>query len=584
VKTSIHSQGLLAYRQSPARRTLGIWGPLGVATLLAVLAPASLLAQSGAPATRAAATRRLSIDEALRMAETQSEAVQIARAGVTRATGQQYQARSQYLPQLSGNASYARTLRSPFSALANSGGSAPDTGVAALPSLCSPRIPANATAAERNAALAQSITCAPAGGGIDFTKVGFGAPNQWSFGLSLSQNVFAGGRIASQNQVANASARAATIEVMAQRAQLALDVTQAYYDAALADRLVTITESALSQTEEILRQTRVARQVGNQSEFELLRAQVSRDNQLPVVIQTRGNRQVAYLRLKQLLNVSLDDSLQLTTALDDSSAAVTAIVSAAAAIVHPGATETPVVDTTVAERAPVRQLAENVRAQEALVRAARGQRFPAIQITSGYQRLFYPISVFPTLSDFRENWTIGASLSVPIFTGGRIRGEELVAEANLAEARARLQQTREFAALDVRVALNNLEEAQATLRSSQGTTEQAVRAYSIDQIRYREGISTQTDLTQSRLLMEQSLANRAIAARDVAVARVRLALIRDLPLQAQSAAGAQVQAQAGRSGTSTGAPSGAVQPQQSQPRTPTQAAASVGGGPGGVQP
>jgi len=226
-----------------------------------------------------------------------------------------------------------------------------------------------------------------------------------------------------------------------------------------------------------------------------------------------------------------------------------------------------------------------VRAQEAFVRVARGQRFPAIQITSGYQRLFYPNTVFPTLSDFRENWTVGASLSVPIFTGGRIRGDEMVAQANLAEARVRLQQTREFAALDARVALNTLEQAEATLRASQGTTGQAVRAYSIDQIRYREGISTQTDLTQSRLLLEQSLANRALAARDVAVARVRLALIRDLPLQAPSAAAVQAQSQAIGAGAGTGASSGAAPQQQQQPRTSTQAAAaSVGGGPGGVQP
>ena len=58
--------------------------------------------------------RRLSLEDALRAAQAQSEAVQIARAGLTRAQGQWYQARSQYLPQLSGSASYARTLRSQF--------------------------------------------------------------------------------------------------------------------------------------------------------------------------------------------------------------------------------------------------------------------------------------------------------------------------------------------------------------------------------------------------------------------------------------------------------------------------------------
>src|SRR5678815_6099141 len=87
---------------------------------------------------------------------------------------------------------------------------------------------------------------------------------------------------------------------------------QAYYDAALADRLVDIADSSLVQTEEALRQTTLARQVGNQSEFDLLRARVTRDNQLPPLLQAKTARNLTYLRLKQLLNLPYSDSLVLT--------------------------------------------------------------------------------------------------------------------------------------------------------------------------------------------------------------------------------------------------------------------------------
>jgi len=50
-------------------------------------------------------------------------------------------------------------------------------------------------------------------------------------------------------------------------------------------------------------------------------------------------------------------------------------------------------------------------------------------------------------------------------------------------------------------------------------------------LRYSEGISTQTDLAQSRILFEQATANRAVAARNLAVARLRVQLLTDLPLQ-----------------------------------------------------
>lgn len=526
-----------------------------------------VLAALPAAAQQPAATRQLSLEEALRLAERQSEAVQIARAGVTRATGAHYQARSQYLPQINATGAYTRTLRSQFSGV-SLGSAATDTANPPPPALCAPRIPPNATPAERQAALNAAVTCPAAGGGFNFSKVGFGAPNQWALGLNFSQSVFSGGRVSGQNVAATANLSAAQVELTAQRAQAVLDVTQAYYDAALADQLVTIAESTLVQTADVLRQTRLARQVGNTSEFDLLRAQVTHDNQLPVVIQQRSNRDVAYLRLKQLLNLSLDDSLELTTPLD----AATPPTIPVALTTQPAAAP----DTITADRAPVRESEANVRAQEGLLRVARAERLPSISIVSGYQRLFFPTSVFPQLSDYRENWTVGASLAVPLFTGGRIRGDELVAEGNLEEARARLQQTRELAALDTRVALNALSQAEASFSASQGTAEQAARAYSIDQIRYREGISTQTDLTQSRLLVEQARANRAQAARDLAVARVRLALLRDLPLQTAGAASAA-------SAASRAAPQSS--PTQSQPQqTQTTTNASMTGAPTGGAP
>jgi len=556
-----------------------------VVTLVAVLASLAVTHAAGAQssqAVRPAATspvRRLALDEAIRLAEAQSEALTIARAGVLRARGQHLQARSQQLPQLSATGSYARTLKSQFEAFA---GSSEPVGPPPPPPVCAPLIPPNATPEERNAALAQAITC-PGEEGVDFSSVGFGAKNQWTLGLNFSQTVFAGGRVINGIRAASAGRRAANIEVTAQRAQLALDVAQAYYDAALADRLVAIADSTLVQTEEVLRQTRLARQVGNQSEFELLRAQVTRDNARPPVIQARSNRSVAYLRLKQLLNLPLDEDLQLTTSIEEPLSSPVAVLPAGLGTAR--AADVAMADTAVDNRSVVRQGAENLRAQEALVRVARAERFPSVALTSQYQRLYFPQSGFPDLSNALQNWTIGASVSLNLFSGGRIRGGELIARADADEARARLQQVRELAALDARVALNQLAEAEAAWAASQGTVEQASRAYRIDQIRYREGISTQTDLSQSRILLEQATANRALASRDLAVARMRLALLRDLPLQAGGAS--QAGARGGATGTSapTGTRSGGgAAPQQQQPRTPPQAAANASAGPVGGAP
>ncbi|MEP6731512.1 MAG: TolC family protein [bacterium] len=533
-----------------------------LALLLAVASPAIGRAQQ--PAAGSQSALPLSLDEAIRLAARESEQLQIARAGITRASGQLRQTRSQNLPQVNSSLAYARTLRSQFSALASS---SPDTSTAPKPqALCSPNIPANATPAERQAAIAQASTCVAAQG-IDFTKVGFGARNAYTLGLAVSQNVYTGGRVSGQTASADAQQRTAEIELVAQRAQLALDVTQAYFDAVLADRLVVIADTTLAQTEELLRQTQVARQVGNQSEFDLLRATVTRDNQRPVLIQRRGDRDVAYFRLKQLLNISLDAPLQLTTPIDEP-AEITRVVAANAA--GDATTARIMSDTTTGARAPVRQSEQAVRSQEGLLKVANADRLPSFALTSNYQRLFFPNNLLPTLSQYSENWTVGGSIGLSLFSGGRVSGQIQVAQANLDEARARLQQSKELAALDTRVAINQLQSSEAAFAASRGTAQQAQRAYAIDQLRYKEGLSTQTDLTQSRLLLEQAVANQAQSARDLAVARARLALIRDLPINTNALGAAAQRA--------------ATQPQQQQQqpqqqRTQSSAAASTGAGP-----
>ena len=502
----------------------------------ALLAPAITLAQAtpSLPTVNTTGTRRtLSLDEAVRIAESQSEAVRIARAGVQRAEGQQYQARSQRLPQLAGSASYTRTLASQFSVA--SGPAVDTTKPAPPPAPCDQYLrDATATTADRLAGLENSSRCALGGNPFSsFGSLGFGAKNQYNLGLAFSQNLFAGGRISAQNAVANAGRRSADIELTAQRAQIRLDVTQAYFDAALADRLVALAESSAVQTDNVLKQTRLARTVGNISEFELLRAQVSSANQRPIVIQRQSDREVAYLRLKQLLNLPLDSPVELTTAVDDSAATNAALESI-------GITS----DTAAIDRATVRQAAEAIDAQRGLLKVAKAQRFPTLALTSQYGKVAFPLTGLPGSGDFRTNWTIALASQVPLFTGGRIKGDQLVAEANVREAQARYDQVREFAALDSRVTINNLLQARSAWQASEGTAEQAARAYSIAEVRYKEGISTQIELNDSRILLEQAVTNRALAARNLQVARVKLALLPDLPLQSTGATQAQTQSAA----------------------------------------
>jgi outer membrane protein len=460
----------------------------------------------------------LTLAEALEMAEKQSETVGLARADLARAQGQGRQARSAYFPQLTGSASYQRTIRSQFSALSSG------TDTTTAPAVTCNRFVPNRglPIAQRLDSLENAVKCASESDPFaSFRNLPFGRKNIYRFGLSFSQTLFAGGQLRGQSQAAGAGIRIAVIGLTAARAQVLLDVTGAYYDAALADRLLSIAQATLEQADTTLSQTQLARQVGNLSEFDLLRARVTRDNQRPVVIQRHADRDQAYYRLKQLLDLSLDQPLHLSTELGDT--ALTESSRVTDVVEKPG-------DTTTTVRAPVRQAAEGVTAQRGLLRVARGQRWPQVALTSQYAQLAFPEEISPFGTDFVSDWSVSLGLQVPLFTGGRIGGDVAVARANVSQAELRLQQARELAEVDSRNAITQLEAARAGWEASAGTVEQAARAYQIAELRYREGISTQTELLDSRVQLQQAQASRARAARDLQVARMRIALLPALPL------------------------------------------------------
>ncbi|MGE0443760.1 MAG: TolC family protein [Vicinamibacterales bacterium] len=479
----------------------------------ALIAPTLALAQTPAGP--------LTLEQVLQLAEERSESLAIARAAVSRAEAEQIRARSGLFPQLSAMLSYDRALASEFEGVFDNvtfGGAGAEA----------PEAPEGAD-----------------GGGLE--DLPFGRRNTWRVTLSFSQNLFDFGRIAAGRDAAGAGRAAADIGMTTARAQLLFDVTQAYYDAALADRMVAIAEATVAQAGATLQQTEAGFRAGTQPEFEVLRARVARDTQNTSVIRARANRQIALLRLKQMLDLPATADLQLADSLADER--LLPAPTFATRLVAAGQPAVP-----AADRAAVQEAATTVTLREASMRAAKAERLPSISANSSYGRVAYPSDFLPTFD--RLNWSVGFALQVPVLTGGRQRASELSAAADLEQARARLQQVRELAELDTQSALAELAASQAAWDATAGTVQQANRAYELANIRYGAGVSTQLELSDARLLLQQAEANRAQAGRDLQVARARVALLPDLPLGAGAATGG---------GGTTGQPAAPAVPQQQAP-------------------
>ncbi len=456
--------------------------------------------------------RELSLEEALAIATATSEDLAIARAGVRRASANVDRTESQRKPQVNASSSYQRSLASQFEGLG--GGEQP-----AVPVDCQgtftpdPSLPLE----ERVSILERRIGCPDTGGfgGLDFSQLGFGAPNTWNLGLSFNWALFTGGRVEAQTRAAEELADVAAMNVGSLEAQTRLDVTTAYFDAQLAAELVDIAETSLANAEETLRITSLRAREGAQADFDVLQARVTRDNQRPVLIRRQTQRELALDRLRALLDLPEDQPLRLTTP-----------VTAAAA-----RSVTASIDVTA--RTVVHQARSRLEAAEHQLDAAEAQRMPTISAQSQYGLVAYSDNLLPDLGGFRKNWTVGASVQLPLYAGGRINAEIESARADVAEAEAQLDQITERATLDASAAIAEVRAARAAYEATEGTVEQATRGYELAQLRYVEGVSIPLEIQNARLLLEQARANRAQAARDLWIAQTRVELLPLLPMQLQ---------------------------------------------------
>ncbi len=432
----------------------------------------------------AQAPRALTLEDALRLAETHSESLVIADAGTARARADLKRTNSQRYPQISFAGGYDRTLASEFSGIFDSGGGAP--------------------------------------GDADFSDLPFGQANAYRFSLTGSQLLYSAGRVGKQRDQADLGIRGAELTVAATRALVQLDVTQAFYDVALTDRLASIAQSGYDQADAAFQQTQLSYDAGRMPEFEVLRAQVQRDNQRPIVIRAKAHHQRALLRLRQLLDLPADTPLTLVVDLE--------AVDLAAPAPFADALVAAEQQVDLASRTSLAQAELAVRLRQLGIEIVQSAKRPTVSFVSTYSATNYPNTVYPDFGRIRNNWTVGAQITMPVFAGFRIPAEEAAAKADLTEAEARLKQARELAGLQRATALQEMESARAAWEATGGTITQARRAYEIAELRFREGISTQLELSDSRLAWQSAQANRAQAARDLQLARVRVALLADLPI------------------------------------------------------
>jgi outer membrane protein len=462
----------------------------------------------GVAAAADADTLRLTLGDAITRALDAGEEMKLAEADYTTAHAAYQQARSTALPQLHFGVNYTRQIESVFRQLDSSAGPSWD--------------PDSTASLEDRVKYLEDNTPDAAFGGLArlFSSTAFGSKNTWNASLGLTQKLFEGGSIWGSIAAAKHAMRSVENSRRDRADDVVLKVREAYLNALLADRGVEVAKLGLDQTERQLERVRLRKDVGNASEFELLQAEVQRDNQVPVVKQAASAREIAYLELYRLANIPNARPIVLASALLDDAAVPS----------EPAAVDTTGLVGAALEASGIVALSEAVKAREHAVTVSASGKWPAISLFANFSEQAYPTDLFPKSGQWQKDVNAGMSFSWNLFDGFRTRGVIQQTKAQRDQQVQTLQQTREIVREGVIQSSLDLERAAADLHARTRTVELAKRAYELASLRFDEGATDLLEVKDSRAAYQIAQMNEASARHDYFVALARLERYTGRPL------------------------------------------------------
>ncbi|UCE26386.1 MAG: TolC family protein [Candidatus Coatesbacteria bacterium] len=319
----------------------------------------------------------------------------------------------------------------------------------------------------------------PLGLPVEFS-VPMGFEEQITAGATISQTLWAGGRITGAYRSAKERLRLAAADESLARAEVIYATKRAYYDLILAREVAAAEEASLENAQSHLAATEKRLAAGLVSRYETMRAEVEVVNVSAAVDDAYARVRAAELSLAARLNLPLDEPLDLTDGF--------------AADRYPPDLETAL--ATSADRPELEKMTAEIKANERSIELARAADNPSLGVSARFEEYALDFTGDPDLWD--EKWTFTLGFSWPLFDGLATRGRVRSARAALDALRETETATAEAVELEVHVAYENALAAGKSARAGAENVALAEEALKIAETGYAAGTMSYLELLDAR--------------------------------------------------------------------------------------
>ncbi len=324
--------------------------------------------------------------------------------------------------------------------------------------------------------------------------------NSYLTGVTLNQNIFDFGKTASQVKIQRLNYDSSLSDLENVSTQIIFNVKQTYYGVLQAKRNRDVSADTVKQFQQHLDQAKGFYEVGTKPKFDVTKAEVDLSNAKLNLIKAENAVRIAVANLNNAMGVPdapeyiLKDNLlfqKYNITFEDA------------------------LTKAYKNRPDLMSIISKKQAAESSIDLAKKGYYPILTGTAGYD---YAGNVFP----LERGWNIGATFSLPLFSGFLTKYQVEEAKANLNVLSANEELLRQTVFLDVQQAYLNLKQAEDSIPTAELGVKQAGENLEIANGRYAAGVGNPIEVTDAEVSLLNAKLSYIQALYDYKVARASL--------------------------------------------------------------
>jgi outer membrane protein len=362
--------------------------------------------------------------------------------------------------------------------------------------------------------------------------VRFGTDNNWFGQIRAEQPLFQPGIFIGVG-AANRYQSLKTEEVRGTAQLVATRARHAYYDVLLAEEALRLNQNAVARVRQTLEETRARQRAGLASEYDVLRLEVQLANLEPRLRQSDNQAAAARRALATEMGMDGGEEVRVAGSLaalrldaeenDPANRQILAFVGLRSPEAMP---IDEILHTAWQRRSDLRQLEWTRRLRQSELRYEQAEYLPRVSLFGLYsvtaQEDGKPVFFGGSDATRLYGQQVGVQVTIPIFSGFQRPARVQQRQAAMRQVEVQQRLARVQIENQLRTLQDNVIEARERTDAQRRAVQQAQRGYEIVRRQYREGISSQLEVTDAEGALRESEFNYAQAVYDYLVARSRL--------------------------------------------------------------